>query len=180
MASKGLIDDINQLQRSPFAAISAYCDMQLPISDSTFWLAYWTSNIGGAILAITGWKWVRIARYLFAALFGWASWFNLDTVASTPDVYLDYALLTPVRFYSDFITGWFADHVTGAVMTVAIGQGLIAIGMLLGKTWARIAAVGAMAFLLAVAPLGLGSAFPASLLMAVGAYFVYRGSASSA
>jgi len=149
--------------------------MQLPISDSTFWLAYWTSNIGGAILAITGWKWMRIARYLFAALFGWACWFNLDTVGSTPEVYLDYALLTPVRMYSDFITGWFADHVVGVVTAVAIGQGLIAIGMLLGKMWARIAAIGAMAFLLAVAPLGLGSAFPASLLKAVGAFFVYRG-----
>ncbi len=148
--------------------------MQLPVNDSTFWVGYWASNIGGAVIAITGWKFTRIARFLLASLFAWACWFNLDTVAETPAVYVDYAWLTPFQWYSEVMTGWFAANVTEVVTVVSIGQGLIAVGLLMGGIYARIAAIGTIIFLMVVLPLGLGSAFPAPILMAIGAYFVYR------
>ena len=152
--------------------------MQLPVNDSTFWLGYWASNIGGAVIAITGWKFTRVARFLLASLFAWACWFNLDTVAETPEVYVDYAWLTPFQWYSAIMTGWFAANVTEIVTIVSIGQGLLAVGLLLGGIYARIAAIGTIIFLLIVLPLGLGSAFPAPILMAIGAYFVYRNTES--
>ena len=148
--------------------------MQLPVNDSTFWVGYWASNIGGAVIAVTGWKFTRIARFLLASLFAWACWFNLDTVAETPEVYVDYAWLTPFQWVSELMTGWFAANVTAIVTAVSIAQGLIALGLLLGGIYARIAAIGTMLFLLAVLPLGIGSAFPAPILMAIGAFFVYR------
>ena len=148
--------------------------MQLPVNDSTFWIGYWASNIGGAIIAFTGWRFTRIARFLLASLFAWACWFNLDTVAETPEVYVDYAWLTPFGWYADLMTGWFAANVTAIVTTVSIVQGLIAIGYLIGRRYARMAALVTIAFLLVVLPLGLGSAFPAPILMGIGAWFVYR------
>lgn len=148
--------------------------MQLPVNDSTFWIGYWASNIGGAVIAITGWKFTRIARFLLASLFAWACWFNLDTVAETPDAYVDYAWLTPFSWYSEFMNGYFAANVTEIVTAVSIAQGLLALGFLLGRLYARIAAIGTIIFLMVVLPLGIGSAFPAPILMAIGAYFVFR------
>ena len=89
-------------------------------------------------------------------------------------MYVDYAWLTPFQWYSQVMTGWFAANVTEVVTVVSIGQGLIAVGLLMGGIYARIAAVGTIIFLMVVLPLGLGSAFPAPILMAIGAYFVFR------
>lgn len=148
--------------------------MQIPINDNTFWIAYGASNVGGAILAYTGLKAPRLARYLFATLFAWACWFNLDTVFETPDVYLDYSYLAYFKFYADFINGFFADHVVAIITTVAICQGLMSLGFLVGGRWMAYAAIGAIAFFVSIAPLGIGSAFPSTVLMAVGAYGVRR------
>jgi hypothetical protein len=38
----------------------------------------------------------------------------------------------------------------------------------------RIGAVGAMVFLISIAPLGVGSAFPCTLVMALGLFFLLR------
>lgn len=148
--------------------------MQIPMNDNTFWVAYGASNFGGAILAYTGWKYPKIARYLFAALFAWASWFNFDTVFETPNVYLDWSYIAAFKWYADFINGFFADHVVAIISTVATCQALMSLGMLVGGMWQRIAAIGAITFFICVAPLGIGSAFPSTVLMAVGAYGVLR------
>jgi hypothetical protein len=45
---------------------------------------------------------------------------------------------------------------------------LIAAGILVGGVPARIALAGAAVFLFAIAPLGVGSGFPSTVLMAIG------------
>jgi hypothetical protein len=57
---------------------------------------------------------------------------------------------------------------------VAACQALIALGLLLKGFVTRVACLGGIVFLLAITPFGVGSGFPATLLMAVGLYLVMR------
>ena len=139
------------------------------------YLIQWTISNSVAILflVVAIWK-QKPARLLFALLFSWACWINYTTAHNTPEVYLEYALLTPFDFLRDFINGWFKEHTTIMVTLISFGQGLIAIGMLLKDWWVRIACIGAIVFLLSIATLGIGSAFPFSIIASVALYFILK------
>lgn len=111
----------------------------------------------------------RVARALYMVLFAWACATNWRVVLDRPSVYMEYGDLSIVRLYRDFILGFFAVHVLPIVGAIATCQGLIAAGLIAGGQAARIALMGAAVFLIAIAPLGVGSAFPATVIMAVGA-----------
>jgi hypothetical protein len=120
------------------------------------------------------WKQVRIARLLFFLLFAWANWTNWKAALYTPEFYLGEADLSFFDFYKQFILGWFSHHTTEAVGFVATCQALIAVSMLL-KGWVlKSGGIGAIIFLLAIAPLGVGSAFPCTLIMSVAMYRILR------
>jgi hypothetical protein len=125
------------------------------------------SNIAALLLLFVAVKWPRIARILFFLLFAWACWMNWTTALEKPQVYLDYADLTWSRFYYNFIRGWFAGHIQPVVIGIAICQGLIALSMLWNKWIFRTGAAGAILFLLSIIPFGVGSGFPATVIMAV-------------
>jgi len=137
------------------------------------WIAYCASNIAGALLLWAALIRPRLARLVFFFLFGWASWVNYTTCHQRPEVYLDYAHFS-IGLYKNFINSWFKDHITGVVSVIAIGQALIAIGMVLNGIWVKMACVGVILFLLAIAPLGMGSAFPFSITVSLAAYFIIR------
>ncbi|HSQ61617.1 MAG TPA: hypothetical protein VLM85_00325 [Polyangiaceae bacterium] len=120
------------------------------------------------VLALTAYLWPRLSRFGFMALFAWAAWVNWRTALYTPNAYLDYGDLAVSGLYVEFIRGIFATHVLLFVGAIATCQAMIAAGLLLGDDLARIALVGATIFLVAIAPLGVGSGFPATLIMAVG------------
>jgi len=65
-------------------------------------------------------------------------------------------------------------HVTGIILLIASGQFMIAVGMLLKGAWVKIVCIGAMIFLIAIAPLGVGSGFPLSIFTSLAAFLVYR------
>lgn len=132
------------------------------------------SNVAALLLLLIAIKWPRIARILFFLLFAWACWMNWTTALEKPQVYLDYADLTWSKFYYNFIHGWFADHIQQAVIGIAICQGLIALSMLLNKWIFKAGAAGAIIFLLAIIPFGVGSGFPATLIMAVAMIVILR------
>jgi hypothetical protein len=98
------------------------------------------------------------------AIFVWAASVNTITVAREPWVYLAYGALTPSALYREFIDGWFSAHIQPFVLSIAAGQ--LTIAILLSRSgdarWLGI--VGASVFLLAIAPLGVGSGFPFSLI----------------
>ena len=144
--------------------------MQIDYGESTFWIAYVISNVGAATMAITAWKMPRVSRAIFVGLFSWACFFNLRTVESNPAAYLDYGLFAVLPIYQQFINGWFAENIRLVVSSVAYAQGVIAIGMLFGGVSQRIASFIALCFFIGILPLGLGSAFPAPILMAMAAY----------
>lgn len=125
------------------------------------------SNVAALIMLFASIRWPRMARVLFFLLFGWACWMNLTTAIEKPQVYLDYGELTWSRLYYDFIHGWFSKHIKETVSFIAICQGLIAVSMLL-KGWIfKAGVIGAIVFLLAIVPFGVGSGFPTTLIMAI-------------
>lgn len=143
------------------------------MGNQAIWIAYATSNILGLLFLWVALKRPRLARLMFVLLFGWACWFNYTTAHQEPGVYMMYAEHT-IPVYEQFINGWFREHITSFVSLIAIGQGLIAVGMLLKAWWVRLACIGAIIFLMSIAPLGIYAAFPFSLAMSVAAYFILR------
>jgi hypothetical protein len=105
----------------------------------------------------------RVARWAWIGIFVWAATVNTFTAATEPWVYLAYAGLTPSHWYEAFINGWFSRHISEFVMTIAAGQLTIAILLSREGRARRLGVWGAMVFLLAIAPLGVGSGFPFSL-----------------
>lgn len=139
-----------------------------------YWVPYTISNsIAIVLLLVAIWR-PRLARFLFMLIFAWASWINYTTVHNNPEGYLDYASFTPFDSLKDFIMGWFQENITVMVTLISFGQGVIALGMLLKGWWVKLACVGVIIFLLAIAPLGVGSAFPFSIIAGAASYFILK------
>ncbi|KAA5539950.1 hypothetical protein [Adhaeribacter rhizoryzae] len=145
------------------------------LENQTYLIAYLISNAVAILMLISAWRWPRVGRLMFLMLFAWACWINWKTVLSAPEVYLDYADLTLSDLYKKFITGWFSEHIQLVVGFIATCQGLIAVSMLLrGKVY-TIGLIGGIIFLYAIIPFGVGSAFPATLIMALAMVVLSRG-----
>ncbi|MCB0634062.1 MAG: hypothetical protein R2824_28300 [Saprospiraceae bacterium] len=140
---------------------------------NVLWIAYSLSNAVAILLLLAAIRSPKLARLLFAMLFFWASWINYSTSSATPEVYLEYGEKA-VNLYAAFINGWFRQHISEFVKAIAVGQGLIALGMLLKGIWVRLACIGAIIFLLAIAPLGLYAAFPFSLIAGAACFFILK------
>ncbi len=138
------------------------------------WIAYSVSNLVAIGLLLLSWKKPAWGRLLFFLLFGWAAWFNTTMALSTPAIYTGYAQYAFLPVYRHFINGYFAQHTAPFVVAIAIGQACIAFGMVAKGRLFRLGAIGAMLFLLGIAPLGVGSAFPATLVMAWAMLMLYQ------
>ena len=132
------------------------------------------SNTVAILLLASTIKKPKLARLLFVLLFSWACWLNYTTAHNSPEDYLNYATLTPFNLYQEFINGWFKEHITTAVTLISIGQGLIALGMLLKGWIVRFAGIGAIVFFLAITPLGIGSGFPFTIIASLAIYFILK------
>jgi len=126
------------------------------------------------LLAVAAWKRPNLGRALFVVLFALASLLNTYVALTAPDQYLDYAKLTESPVYRAIILGPFARHIVEYVLAIACGQAMIALGLTMRGLLARGAAVGGIVFLVAIAPLGVGSAFPSSLILAGGLAVLLR------
>ncbi len=148
------------------------------LDNTTYLLMYSISNAVALLMLWAAWKHPRIARLMFFLLFAWASWTNWNMALYNPQFYIEYADLSFLNVYKQFIRGWFSNHITEAVGFIATCQALIAVSMLL-KGWViKAGVIGAIIFLLAIAPLGVGSAFPFSLIASAALYFIFRSHAN--
>ena len=137
------------------------------LENKIYLIAYIVSNTLAIIYVVAALKWPRVCRSLFFILFAWASWANWNMVINNPRNYLNYADLAFLEIYKTFISGWFSDHIFLAVGSIATGQALIAVA-LLTKGWIyKAGLIGGVVFLVAIVPLGIGSAFPCTLLLAI-------------
>jgi len=139
------------------------------------WLIpYIISNIVFGLSIIAAIKKPMWTRIFFAGFFLWASYFNSTSSIYSPEIYLTYAKLDALPAYSNFINGFFSEHITSFVFSISVGQFLIALGLVLNKTWTKLACIGGIIFGLAIAPLGVGSAFPSTVSMAVGFFILLK------
>jgi murein DD-endopeptidase MepM/ murein hydrolase activator NlpD len=132
------------------------------------------STIVALLMLIVSVRSRSAGRKLFAVLFGWAAGTNAWTALASPADYLGYAGLTFSDLYRGFILGFFGQHITPIVVGIAIGQLCIAIALLRDRRWQRIGLAAAVLFLLAIVPLGIGAAVPATVIMALGAGVLWR------
>jgi hypothetical protein len=137
------------------------------LENSVYLTLYIVSNVVAVVLLWASWKNQRLARLLLFLIFAWASWTNWNEALVAPQFYLDYASLTFMKVYKNFINGWFSSHILLSVGFIATCQSLIALSMLLSGWIFKAGCAGAVIFLLAIAPLGVGSAFPCTVIMAV-------------
>ncbi len=128
------------------------------------------SNLVAVILALVAIKWPRIARICFFLLFSWAAYTNWQVSHQHPTYYLSYAVPAWNKWYAVFIRGWFSHHITTVVSLIAVCQLLIAVSMLLKGKIFVIGVVGAMVFFISILPLGAGSAFPCTAILAYAIY----------
>ena len=126
------------------------------------------------IVLTTSIFWKNLARFILVVIFLWASYLNLRTVLDDPEIYLMYANYAWFKVYQDFINGYFADHTFPIVMIIVLYQLLIGILLTSNRKWARLGGIMAIVFLILIAPLGIGSGFPSSLILAVAVYLVIR------
>ena len=88
---------------------------------------YIISNAVAILLLLAAWRAPKIARVLFFLLFAWAGYTNYYYAIHYPNAYLDYADLSFIRGYKQFILGWFSQHIVVMVGFIATCQALIAI-----------------------------------------------------
>jgi hypothetical protein len=139
-----------------------------------FLVPFLISNIVAVVFLVAAWRWPRPTRWAAALVFLWAAVTNARIALATPEVYLESAMLTPVAIYRDFIVGWFSRYVQPMVLAIALGQLVIA-ALLAGPARSRwIGVAGALVFLAAIAPLGVGSAFPFSLTFGAALLVLHR------
>ena len=138
---------------------------------SQYIVPYVFSNVIFMLTIFLAWKRPMWARYFFALSFLSASGLNATMALIDPKVYLTYGSIALLPFYQLFIDGFFSKHISEIVLPIAIGQFLIFMGLILNKSWTRVACIGGILFGLGIAPLGVGSAFPATVSMSV-AFFI--------
>ncbi len=144
------------------------------LENQTYLFGLIAFNLLALVFLFCGAWWPRIARVLFFLLFGWACWMNWTISRRSPDDYLQYADLSLGNWYREFINGWFSKHIPHVVGFIATCQGLIALSMLLKGWLFKTGCIGGIIFLLAIAPLGVGSGFPCTITFALGLGVLFR------
>lgn len=144
-----------------------------PFSPVFLVAVYIVANILAFCLIFASTRYPKLARLFFLLLFGWACWINSSMAVDTPWVYQDYAE-SSIPLYKKFILGAFEAIMTPLVLTIAVGQGLLAILMTLKGRLFKIGCWGGIVFCIAVSPIGSYAAFPATIFMAVALYLLQR------
>lgn len=130
-------------------------------------------TISVLMLAVT-FKWPNLGRFLFVLLFLWAAYINSKTAFTDPNDYLNYAQFAWLDFYRDFINGVFAQNTVIIVLSIAACQLIISVLLAARGEAVKWGSWGGIMFLLAIAPLGIGSGFPSTLIMAASVYLISR------
>jgi hypothetical protein len=136
--------------------------------DPGFTGAHLGAIVMALLFAFAAFRQPRLGRTVYALLFAGVGIVNAWTAVRAPELYQYYADVVVIGWYRDFILDTFAQHTRAIVLSVAAAQAAIAVGLVLGGRPARAACWGATAFLVAVAPLGVGSGFPSTLILALG------------
>lgn len=136
------------------------------------WLPYTITHVITFSLIFVCYKWPKIGKVTWGIIFILAGLFNIYTAMSNPQAYLIYGSHA-VGLYQKFIDGLFSSYTSLIVSLIASGQILVGIFLLMKRTFFLLGIVGGIIFLIAISPLGIGSAFPSTLLMAISLVLLY-------
>ena len=140
-----------------------------------FLVPYIISNIFSLVLIFMCYKWLKAGKVVWGVIFFAAGAFNLFSAFTNPQIYVQaYGASAVLSLYRDFIYGAFSRHATLFVSLIAIGQMTTAALLNVSERTFPFGISGGIIFLLAITPLGLGSAFPSTLLMAVSLWLLWR------
>ncbi len=175
----GLLQAVNIISQAAIYSYFRYYIPNLIVYDmrgNIFSPAALLSNAIALLLLVLAIKRPVTARTLISILFIGAACFNGYTAIAHPGVYLEFAAFAALPAYETFIRGPFSQHITAYILAIAIAQLLIGIGIAGRKALSGAALAGAIIFLIAIAPLGAGSAFPCSIVLAAAcAVLLFKG-----
>ena len=137
-----------------------------------YWLPYTVSQVITLFLIFICYKWPKIGKVAWGIIFILAGIFNIYTGISDPQAYVDYGS-SAIGLYKKFIYGVFSSYTSLIVSLIALGQILVGIFLLMKRTLFLLGILGGIIFLVAISPLGIGSGFPATLLMAFSLVLLY-------
>jgi hypothetical protein len=131
------------------------------------------TNVVSILLIYMSVKWTMTTKIVFAVIFFLAFVFNLYNVLNNTDSYLEFGKTSLLFFYRDFIFGDFRDNIILYIIIVAVFQLFLSFCLFTESILTEYGIIGGIIFLVLIAPLGIGSAFPSTLLMALALYIVY-------
>ncbi len=138
-----------------------------------YFIPWLLTNVISLILIGICAKWPRLGSFIWGIIFFLAGVYNGLMTIQQPEAYQIYGE-TAVPYYKGFIHGSFAENTALFILIIALSQIMISVGLFIKDKLYKIALIGGIVFLIAITPLGIGSAFPATLLMAVSLILLYR------
>lgn len=132
-------------------------------------IPYAVSNVVAIATLVAATTRPQVARWSVAAMFAYAALYNAWLAFDRPEEYQGFASLAIIPWYSEFIAGPFKSIAMPLILAIAAGQALCAILLALGGRLTAFGAIGVTLFLMAIAPLGVGSAFPFSIAVSLAA-----------
>jgi len=139
---------------------------EIIMNSQEIWIPYLITHLLSFGLIFICYKWPKIGKISWAVIFIAAGIFNLYSVISDPQQYVNTYGQHAIPLYKKFIFGFFSTHTLLFVALIASGQIMVGILLFLQKTHFKIGLLGGIIFLTAISPLGIGAAFPSTLLMA--------------
>lgn len=107
------------------------------------------------------------SKGLLGILFVSAAVFNTYTAFSNPSAYLAFAETALLPFYQQFIRTFFADNTVIIIALISAGQLYIGLSMMYEDLRFKVGCIGGILFGIAIAPLGVGSALPCSIVLSL-------------
>jgi hypothetical protein len=132
-----------------------------------------TNAVAVALFAIAL-KWPNVARRIVGTGFMIAGIVNCYIVLRDPQAYVRGFGPHAISVYRAFINSAFATNPAALVLPIAAGLLLMGALVLTHDPWVKLALVGMIEFLVAISPLGLGSAFPATLILSATMVVLFR------
>jgi hypothetical protein len=146
-------------------AVMTYAEYMLPVI---------LTNLVALVITLLSYNFPRFMRFIWGIIFIVAGTINLITVYNEPGIYIDAYGPAAIDCYKDMIYGPFSKQPAVYVTLIAVGQIIVA-GLIWSRGfWYYLGLLGGVIFLLAIAPLGVGSAFPSSVILAFGLIFMMR------
>lgn len=135
-------------------------------------IPYITTHVITFLLIFICYKWPKVGKIVWGIIFILAGIFNMYTGISNPEAYVEYGQ-NAVGLYQKFIYGIFSSYTSLIVSLIALGQILVGVFLLFKQKPFLFGILGGIIFLVAISPLGLGSAFPSTLLMSISLILLY-------